>query len=206
MHAPKFLQIFTDKKYREHFWYYYKGHVAVAAFILILLTMTIVDMVNNSKPVFQVTYVNVPSALEKDWTQHFADNLPFGPERELITESLIASDMADITELEAAVNRVCVQIAAGEIDIFISDQEAFQQFAVGEFFEDLATYLPEEFIENAADHLYHSDIGGEEHITGLLLNDPSNEKTYVLAIPYSSALKESSAILIQSLFEKGAAQ
>lgn len=206
MQAPKFLQIFTDKKQREHFWYYYKGYVAVAVFILIILTMTIVDMVKNSQPVFQVTYVNVPSALEKDWTQHFSGNLPSDLERELISESLIASDELGITELEAAVNRICAQIVAGEIDIFVSDKDTFQQFAVGELFEDLQSYLPEELIKDSADCLYYSDIEGKQCITALFWTHPSTGTTYAFAIPYSSALKEPAAELILSLFQKGAAQ
>lgn len=206
MQAPKFLQFFTDKEQREHFWYYYKGHVAVVLFILILLTMTIVDMVNNSRAAFQVTYVNIPSALEEEWTQHFSDNFPFGSERKLVTESLVASDAIGLTELEAAVNRVCVQVSAGEIDVFVADQDTFRQFAVGELFEDLKTCFPEDFLNGAADNLYYSNVGGEQCITGLIWRRPSNGQTYVFAIPYSSALKESAAELIQSLFTEGAFQ
>jgi hypothetical protein len=204
MQTPKFLQIFTDKKQREHFWYYYKGHVIVAAFILILLTMTIVDMVNNSRPVFQVTYVNTPSSLQENWTRHFANVLPFGSERELITESLAASDTIGITEAEAAVGRVFSRIAAGEIDIFICDLDTFQQFAVGELFDDLQPLLPKELIR--PDLLYYSNVGGKSCITGLLWKHPANGTTYVFAIPYSSALKQQASAMIQSLFQKGDAQ
>lgn len=206
MQAPKFLQIFTDKKQREHFWYYYKGHVIVAAFILVLLTMTIVDMVNNSRPVFQVTYVNVPSSLEASWTRHFADTLPSDLERELLAESLIASDKVGITELEATVGHVCARIAAGEIDIFVADQDAFKQFAVGELFDDLKTHFSEEFINSVSDSLYYSNVDGKPCITGLQWKHPSNGTTYVFAIPYSSALKDPAAVLIQSLFQKGDTQ
>jgi hypothetical protein len=206
MQTPKFLQIFTDKKQREHFWYYYKGHVIAAAFILVLLTMTIVDMVNNNRPVFQVTYVNVPSTLEASWTQHFTDTLPSDLERELLAESLIASDKVGITELEATVGRVCARIAAGEIDIFICDLDTFQQFAVGELFDDLQPLLPEDLISNSPDLLYYSNVDGKSCITGLLWKHPTNGTTYVFAIPYSSALKQQASAMIQSLFQKGDAQ
>ena len=206
MQTPTFLKIFTDKKQREHFWYYYKGHVAVVSFILILLIMTAVDYIKNDQPVFQVVYVNVPSTIEQDWTQHLLNASPFGSDREIITESVTATDSIGITELEAAVTHICAQISAGEIDIFIAEQDVFRQFAQGELFEDLQLCLPEEFIEFATDSLYYSNVDGVECVTGLIWEHPSSGVSYVFSIPFSSTLKESAAVLIQSLFQKGAAQ
>lgn len=206
MQAPKFLQVLTDKKQREHFWFYYKGHVAVAAFILILLTMTIVDISNNNRPTFQIAYVNIPPALEVDWTQHFTDTLPTNLERELFTEAMNATESIGIVELEATLNHIFARIAAGEIDIFVADQETFHQFATGELFDDLQAHLPEEFISSATDHLYYSNVKGVGCVTGLLWRHPTTDTTYVFAIPYSSTLKEPAATMIQSLFHKGDSQ
>ena len=206
MQTPKFLQIFTDKKVRDHFWYYYKGYVAVAVFILILLIMTVADVVKNSQPVFQVTYINVPSALEETFTQQFTDTQPFGSERELITESVLMSDEIGITELEASIAHVFAQIVAGEIDIFVAEQDSFRQFAEGEFFDDLTACLPEAFLETFSDCLYYSNVEGSPCATGLIWKNPSNQTTYVFAIPFSSEQKEPAATMIQLLFQKEAIQ
>ena len=206
MQTPKFLKIFTDKNVRDHFWYYYKGYVAFGAFILVLLIMTVVDVTKNSQPVFQVTYINAPSILEETWTQQFTDSQPFGEKRELTTESVIVSDEIGITELEASITHVFAQIVAGEIDIFVSEQDAFRQFTEGEFFDDLTTYMPEAFIETFSDSLYYSNVGGTQCATGIIWKQPSNQTTYVFAIPFSSELKESAATMIQLLFQKEAIQ
>ena len=206
MRAPKLSQLFTDKEARENFWYYYKGHIAVAAFVVLLLTMTIVDMVNNSQPVFQITYANIPTALQNTWTQHFNEHSPFGSDRKLVAESLILTDAIGVTEMEATVNRICAQVAAGEMDIFIADKETFEQFAVGELFEDWQLYLPENWIESNADVLFYSNIDNKQCITGLLWLHPTNGVTYVFAIPFSSTQKEPASTLILSLLQTEVAQ
>ena len=206
MQTPKFLQIFTDKNKRDHFWYYYKGYVVAAAFILILLIMTIVDITKNSQPVFRVTYINIPSALEETFTQQLTDIQPFGSERELITEAVVVSEEIGITGLEASITHVFAQIVAGEIDIFVAEQDSFRQFTEGEFFDDLTIYLPEDFMDSFSDCLYYSDIGDTQYATGIMYKHPYSQATYVFAIPFSSELKESAAIMIQSLFQKEALQ
>ncbi len=199
---PKCLQPLFDKKKRENFLYYYKNYLILGAFFLVLLISLVVDTVKNSKPVFQLTYVNIPSSMQEELTQHCKEALPDADDRKVGTDPLYISDINTIAEQETVIYQIAARLTAGEIDVFVSEYEVYLQYAEDACFTDLQPYLSEEFLEAFSDRLLYSQIDGERHITGLLWSAPNGGKDYALSVPFSSQLQQSAAALIVSFVQK----
>ncbi len=200
---PKFLQSLFNKKKWDNFLYYYKYYLILGAFFLVLLITFVVDTVQNSKPVFQITYINIPSSMQAQMTEYSTDALAQTADsnRELEAEPLYISDAITIAEQETIIYRIAARMVSGEIDIFAAEYEVYLQYAADECFIDLQPYLSEEFLESFADCLVYSQAEDQQQITGLLWTSASSGKEYVLAVPFSSNLQQSAAAIILSFIQ-----
>lgn len=169
------------KEKLDYFWYYYKLHVFVIAFALILLITTIYDVVTQKDTIFYAAFLNsFETEIDEEFIGEFAKltDINFDKE-EIYLDTNMYFNVAEYDQASlAAVQKFLAMSSNAEIDVVVADRDVFSSYADSGFFLDLHNYLTEEQLEKYADHFYYFDAG-------LLDDEVDYEEVYYseMAIP-----------------------
>lgn len=152
-----------DKPFKEklsYFWYYYKLHVVVAVFLLIVVITLIHDVVTNKDIIFDATFMNAYTTDRNvEFINEFAQLTDIDLEKyEVYLDTNMRFDLTSYDEVSLAASQKFIAMsAAGEIDVVVSDHDVFATYADSGTFQDLRDFLTAEQIEKYKDHFFYFD-------------------------------------------------
>ena len=148
------------KEKLDYYWYYYKMHIFIALFVLILVVTTICDIATSRETKFYIAFLNsFSSVFEQDFIEEFEPLT--GLDLEKYNVYLDTTFYFNVNEYdEASMNaleKFLTMTSNSEIDVVITDRNIFSNYADNGFFRDLREYLTDEQLEKYADHFYYYD-------------------------------------------------
>ncbi len=147
------------KAHWEYFWDYYKIHVAVGVFAIVMLGMLIHDIAANKPYALDSIFVNANSLMGADALQQgFAEYEGIDTNETAVfidTNTSLSPDggSMDISMME----KIYAMIAAKELDTFLADTQIFEKYANNEMFLDLREVFTEEELSELGDKVYYLD-------------------------------------------------
>lgn len=155
------------KEKLDYFWYYYKMHVFVAIFILILVVTTIRDVASQKDVAFYVAFLNSfdVDSLDTDYDAKFIDEFAQLTdidleEYDVYLDTNMYFNVAEYDQASmAAMQKFLAMSSNAEIDVVVTDRDIFSSYADNGFFRDLNDYLTPEQLEKYSDHFYYFDEG-----------------------------------------------
>lgn len=154
-----------NKSFKEklaYYWYYYKIHVIVAIFAIILVITTIHDIVTYKDIAFYVAFLN---SFDTEHDQEFIDEFSLltdidTDEYDIYLDTNMYFNVADYDQASmAAMQKFLAMSSSGEIDVVIADRNVYSSYADNGFFRNLNEYLTDEQLAKYADHFYYYDEG-----------------------------------------------
>ena len=139
------LGLNIDKKKMENFWYYYKIHVFVGIFIVIMLVVTLKDCANNVMPDVSVAYIGA-NYIPEEVSQKFKDGIAASGivqdvnqdnQQELLFQSMIVSEDVKTQQDIAMQQKVMLVFFSGDTQLFLLDRENFEKFGIQGAFDPL---------------------------------------------------------------------
>lgn len=149
----------TLKQKLTYFADYYKWHVIITVIALGIVISFIVQMLTRKETALYVCMVNTYALESEDCITDFAEfadidlnsyDLSFDTSISVQAESLSESSIASAQKL-------MVFIAAGELDIMITDAETIKTYTGNDYFYDLREFLTPEQIERCEPYFYYID-------------------------------------------------
>lgn len=151
----------TLKEKISYFFYYYKWHLIVTIAVLAMVISFVTQLLNRKEIAFYACMLNsVELDAAADYNQGFAEyaGIDTGTCDILFDSSLyLTSDGLDESSV-ASTQKLMVYIAAGELDVIVSDPDGIQNYANDETFYDLREFLTPEQLEAYQDHFYYIDM------------------------------------------------
>ena len=184
----------------EYFWDYNKTKVIITTFVVIMLSSMLYNFITKKDPAIWIAMVDCleDSTLGPEYETALTELLGVNTKKEevIIDSSYLVSGAADFADTSLT-DALSVRVATGEIDVFISGEEFFSAYAVGDVFVDLRTILSPEDMEYYKDQLFYIDYAHieegyqSEEIENLALADvnyllqiqPRNPETMKNPIP-----------------------
>lgn len=151
------------KKKVQYFWYYYKVHVFVTAFIAFALISIIYNLI-TAKDI--ILYAVLPDCFVQAEDQGeaykmaFTESLGYDTDKfeTYIDTSMYLGDIYTYSEdTYASIQKIATYVAAGEIDVMITDPDIFNYYAYLEYLSDISTILTEEQLARYSDKFYYMD-------------------------------------------------
>ena len=151
----------TPKQKLQYFWCYYKWHTIIAVLAVIFLISFIHEVVTRKDTAFYGIFLN--SWAKEDATADFESGFmeaagidPDSYEINLDTSLYITDDAMDETSY-ASVQKMTVYVAAGEIDVLVSDASSINRYAYNETLGDLRDFLTEEQLQKYEPYFFYVD-------------------------------------------------
>lgn len=151
----------TPKQKLSYFWLYYKWYVIGGVAAIFLLVTLIHDIVTQKEDAFLGVFVNAwPQEGSEEYLQEFAENAGINAEKYSVSaDSSLYYNEGTMDETSmAAIQKLAVYVAAGEIDVMVSDPDTTRRYANGETFADLREVLSEEQLEKYEPYFYYIDM------------------------------------------------
>jgi len=148
------------KEKLDYYWYYYKMHLFVAIFALILLVTTIYDIATQREVKFYIAFLNAfDSGFDQEFIAEFAPLTDIDLEEyDVYLDTNMYFNVANYDEASmAAMQKFLAMSSNAEIDVVVTDRNVYSSYADNGFFRDLNEYLTEEQLEKYADHFYYYD-------------------------------------------------
>ena len=153
----------TLKEKISYYWYYYKWHAFIIGFAFVSVVSIIYNAITAKDIVLYAIFPNSTTLAEDNgaaYVQTFADHIQLDTDKYeiYIDRSLYLSDLSSYNEdTYAAVQKIATYVAAGEIDLMISDPDIFNYYMYLDYLADLRNILTEEQLARYADRLYYMD-------------------------------------------------
>lgn len=151
----------TPKQKLSYFMYYYKWHVIAAVLIAAAAASLIWHFVTEKDTAFYACLLNsVAGENSEAYVQSFADYAGIDTDEYEVyfdTGIIISESAGDPEMLQAASQQLIVYIAAGNLDIMLTDANSIQHYANAEFFYDLRDFLTPEQIKLYEPYFYYVD-------------------------------------------------
>lgn len=150
----------TVKQKWQYFLDYYKWYVIAAVALLGFAGSWIYQVVTAKDTAFNATLINAFEMTSgEEYSQRFAEYAGIDTgEYDVIFDSSMHIDLSSMgQDTYTATQRLMVYVAAGEIDVVLSDAALIEQYAYSETFEDLRTLLTEEQIERYEPYFFYLD-------------------------------------------------
>jgi len=168
------------KKRMEYFWEYYKWWVIGGVFAIIVIVMTVRSIVTHKNDVLYVAMINCVEVAGSDaegsikepfLTAHDFDykknNILFDIDLKMNFSSIAHkeaneipegyTDYVSITNSSNSRQTLSVYIAAGTVDLMVSSENWFDEYAYGGFYLPLNEVLTAQELEQYGDKLYYID-------------------------------------------------
>lgn len=144
----------------SYFWYYYKWHVIGGAILLAAAVSLIHTSLTRKDTAFYAAMINMsPTTLSEDYKTDFARlagidldqyNVYFDTDMHLDLETMDESTVSTTQKL-------MVYVAAGDMDIMISDLSGMNRYAYNRVMVDLREFLSPEEFEKFEPYFYYMD-------------------------------------------------
>lgn len=139
IHDPNRMKVEMDpKKKRENFWFYYKWHVIIGTFIVLLAVWTIHDVVSKVNPDYTIGFITTKTyssdALTKLEKELAVKGKDLNGDGQVVVSvsayNVAATDdtSADPTMQQAAVTKMAGDLQTGESMIFIVDDYNLKRY------------------------------------------------------------------------------
>ena len=151
------------KKKVSYFFYYYKWHVIAAVLIVAGICSIAYEMLTSKENAFYAVMLNA-TELETaaDFNQDFYEyadldledyDVYFDTSIRISTDSDIIDDVT-----MTSTQKLAVYLAAGELDVMVTDSDSIRQYANSSVFYDLREILSEEQIAAYEPYFYYVDM------------------------------------------------
>lgn len=175
----------TPQQKFSYFVEYYKWHVVAGVVILAFLISVIHHMLTDKDTAFYAAYINVlPLGSSEEHIQAFAEyaGIDMDTYELMIDDTLYLSLDTPSQDSMATSQKLMAYLAAGEIDVFLSDETIIQQYAYNESFYDLRDILSQEQIDRYEPYFFYMDQAVAEAIHDAR-NDPNYDYNQSPVIP-----------------------
>lgn len=137
----------------SNYWYYYKWHTLFGVFVLILLTITLVECAQKKTPDLSIAYASQnyvnTDKFQDDMSAFIGDVNGDGAEYVFCNNLLLATDVK--TEQDLAVSqKLLLLFVDKETRLFIMDRELFEAYS--ESFENLDGIVPDDKLQDAYEY------------------------------------------------------
>jgi len=136
-----------DKKWFENYWFYYKIHTIVGIFAVIILIFSLVECANKVYPDLTVSYIGekvfseeVSTQLKQTFEGYIDDATKNGKIDVEFMPMTLSKDAKSEQDI-AIVQKVQLEIAAGETYLYIMDKTYFEQYSKEGLFLNIADQL-----------------------------------------------------------------
>lgn len=144
----------------KYFVYYYKWHVLICTFILILIGTFVYERVTQKDTILQVVMVNgFPNVEGTVIMEDFEKRLSMNPKKEqtlLDTSFYIDTDSSTMFD-EQNSEKLFIMAAAGVVDVVLADKDYFLTMAETGYLMDLSSILTDEQISRYGDRTFYYD-------------------------------------------------
>ena len=151
----------TFQQKLSYFMDYYKWHVIVSVLALSLVISLVIQMVNQKDIVLYVCMLNT---IENNGTTEYMQSLAEYAGIDLYKESIHFDTTMFIEQGQLDQNtmlstqKFVTYLAAGELDMMITDSGSMADYANDEYFYDLREYLTPEQVEKYKQYFYYVDM------------------------------------------------
>ena len=151
----------TFQQKLSYFMDYYKWHVIVSVLALSLVISLVIQMVNQKDIVLYVCMLNT---IENNGTTEYMQSLAEYAGIDLNKESIHFDTTMFIEQGQLDQNtmlstqKFVTYLAAGELDMMITDSGSMANYANDEYFYDLREYLTPEQVEKYKQYFYYVDM------------------------------------------------
>lgn len=141
------LKPMSWKERLEHLWEYYKWVLAVAAAVIMLISIVCTSIYNKSVDVLfggAVVNIYMSNEAEEYLQEDIEEMLQIGKMEQVFVNSVSMGDMSADTDASTRAMTVIVRIAAKELDYVIMDESALSYYLATAAVSDLTQCLTEE--------------------------------------------------------------
>ncbi len=147
------------KAHWDYFWDYYKIHVIVVVFGVVMLGMLIHDIADNKPYALNAIFVNANSLVGADsLVEGFTEYENINTEETAVfidTNTTLSSGTGGMDV--SAMEKIYAMIAAKELDTFLADAETFEGYAHNEMYLDLRDYFTADELSALGDKVFYVD-------------------------------------------------
>ena len=172
----------TLKQKLTYFADYYKWHVVIAVIALYIIISFVVHALTRKETALNVCLVNTLALGAEDYITDFAEfaNIDLDSQ-ELIFDTSISIQEGVMDEASmASSQKLLVYIAAGELDVMVTDTETIKLYTNNDFFCDLREFLTPEQTERYEPYFYYIDMKAVQELQEAIDNF---DETYVPSYP-----------------------
>lgn len=174
----------TPKQKLSYFIYYYKWHVIAAVLVVLAVISLIRHYVNQKDIAFYACLVNsVEGENTAEYIQSFADyaGIDTNAYEICFDTSILISDPEENPEtIEAASQKLMIYIAAGNLDVLLTDATSIQHYANAQIFYDLRDFLTPEQTKLYEPYFYYVDMKVVQELQETMT---SSEEEYIPTYP-----------------------
>lgn len=179
---------FKDKC--KYVWDYYKWHIFAVILVIAVIIGAVNTIVNRKETAFYAAFINMADADKADaYREGFYEFAGIDPEKNVIyfdTEMRLDLEAMDNASMSTS-EKMLVYVAAGDIDVMVSDLTGTNRYAYNQILVDLRTVFSEEELKKYEHRLYYMDadlIHPEERNQIISYpDDPSDPTTMSNPIP-----------------------
>jgi len=144
----------------SYFWDYYKIHTIVVIVAVFLITVIIRDIVNSKDYAFYGIYFNAVQSFSADGQmEQFSEYMGIDTENyQALLDTGMYYSLTNLSETTiASSQKFAAMVQAGDVDIVVSDEDVFANYAANELFYDLREVLPADLLEKYKDDIFYID-------------------------------------------------
>lgn len=150
----------TPKEKLSYFWDYYKYHT-IGTIVAVFLIFTLVhDIVTSKEYAFCAVYFNSVQAFDtNEYGVKFAEYAGIDLEEyDILLDNTMYYSLTDLSETSmATAQKFAAMVQSREVDVVLSDEDIFANYAKNEMFYDLREVLPQDLMEQYEDNLFYID-------------------------------------------------
>lgn len=165
----------TPKEKITYFFDYYKWHVIIAVFAVIAVIYTIQEVLSKKDTVLYTCLLNTVQLEDSEYNAAFVESVGIDTEKyEMIFDSDTWIDINNTDDATmASIQKLLAQLAAGELDIMITDTDSLTNYSYqGDFFT-MQELLSQEQYEKYKPYFYYIDLAAMEEWNAYV-SDPDN--------------------------------
>ena len=149
----------TLKQKLTYFADYYKWHAIITVIVLYIVISFAVQALTRKETALYVCMLNTRASGSEDYITDFAEFADIDLDsQELIFDTSISIQTETTSESSmASSQKLLAYIAAGELDVMITDAESIKMYTNNELFYDLREFLTPEQIERYGPCFYYID-------------------------------------------------
>ncbi|MCM1540253.1 MAG: hypothetical protein NC121_03225 [Blautia sp.] len=166
----------TPKQKFTYFMDYYKWYVIIAVIVIILGVYTVREIMDRKDTALYTCLLNtIELEAAQEYNAEFAETIELDTDKYRLTFDANIWIDPDVIDENTMVNsqKLMAHLAAGELDIMITDQDSITNYAYQDNFLTMEELLPPELYEKYAPYFYYIDLKTLEE-WNVYISDPNN--------------------------------